>query len=182
MADLFHVMLMERLGDNAEWTKFLRASFEANAPWDAMVRKMLRADPKDTATPGASFWLSKRLENYGQNPVDYSGLTRDVGRLFLGKNFQCCECHDHLFIDDYKQADFQGLFAFVQNVALATPNPPADCSTTGRPEPMPWRLAHSSRFFGSVKTGWIGMPVTVMSSRGTPQWCRYAAPSSVAVV
>lgn len=118
MADAFHVMLMERLGDNAQWTKFLRESFAANAKWDAMVRKMLRADPKDTTQPGASFWLSKRLENYGQNPVDYSGLTRDVGRLFLGKNLQCCECHDHLFIDDYKQNQFQGLYAFFKNAYL----------------------------------------------------------------
>jgi len=121
MADAFHVMLMERLGDNAQWTQFLRESFANNAKWDAMVRKMLRADPKDTMQPGASFWLSKRLENYGQNPVDYSGLTRDVGRLFLGKNLQCCECHDHLFIDDYKQTQFQGLYAFFKNAYLANP-------------------------------------------------------------
>lgn len=121
MADAFHVMLMERLGDNPEWAKFLRESFAKNAPWDAMARKMLRADPRETAQPGASFWLAKRLENYGQNPVDYSGLTRDVGRLFLGKNFQCCECHDHLFIDDYKQAHFQGLHTFFKNTYLASP-------------------------------------------------------------
>jgi hypothetical protein len=118
MTDAFHVMLMERLGDNAEWTKFLKESFEQNAKWDAMVRKMLRADPKETEQPGASFWISKRLENYGQNPVDYSALTRDVGRLFLGKNLQCCECHDHLFIDDYKQAHFQGLHTFFKNTYL----------------------------------------------------------------
>ncbi len=121
MTDLFHVMLMERLGDNPEWTKFLRESFEKNAPWDAMVKKMLRADPKETAHPGASFWISKRLENYGQNPVDYSGLTRDVGRLFLGKNFQCCECHDHLTVDEYKQQHFQGLHSFFKNSYLVNP-------------------------------------------------------------
>ena len=28
------------------------------------------------------------------------------------------QCHDHLFIDDYKQQHFQGLFAFVQNTYL----------------------------------------------------------------
>ena len=121
MADLFHVMLMERLGDNAEWTKYLKESFARNEKWDAMVRKMLRADPKDTTQPGASFWLAKRLENYGQNPVDYSGLTRDVGRLFLGKNFQCCECHDHLTVDDYKQQHFQGLHTFFKNTYLVSP-------------------------------------------------------------
>ncbi|MBM3979073.1 MAG: DUF1553 domain-containing protein [Planctomycetes bacterium] len=120
MTDLFHVMLMERLGDNAEWTKFLKESFASNAKWDVMVRKMLRADPKDAAQPGAAFWLAKRLDNYGQNPVDYSGLTRDVGRLFLGKNFQCCECHDHLTVDDYKQQHFQGLHTFFKNTYLAS--------------------------------------------------------------
>lgn len=119
MADLFNVMLMERLGDSPEWAKFLKESFEKNVAWDAMVKKMLRADPKETEQPGASFWLAKRLENYGQNPVDYSGLTRDVGRIFLGKNFQCAECHDHLFIADYKQQDFQGLHTFFKNTYLA---------------------------------------------------------------
>ncbi len=119
MADLFNVMLMERLGDSPEWTKFLTASFSQNVSWDGMVKKMLRADPKETDQPGAAFWLSKRLENYGQNPVDYSALTRDVGRIFLGKNFQCAECHDHLFIPDYKQQDFLGLHTFFKNTYLA---------------------------------------------------------------
>jgi hypothetical protein len=118
MADLFHVALMERLGDNADWTKYLRESFAKNKPYDQLVRELLRADWRDATTAGSAFWMSKRLENYGQNPVDYSGLTRDVGRLFLGKNFQCCECHDHLFIDEYKQKDFQGLHAFVKNTYL----------------------------------------------------------------
>jgi hypothetical protein len=118
MSDLFSVMLMERLGEHAEWNKWLRASFEKNKPWNAMAREMLRADPKDAANAGASFWLAKRLENYGQNPVDYSGLTRDVGRLFLGKNFQCCECHDHLFVEDYKQQHFQGLHTFFRSTYL----------------------------------------------------------------
>jgi hypothetical protein len=121
MADLFHVMLMERLGDNADWTKYLRESFAKNKPYDQMVREILRADAKDAGAVGASFWIAKRLENYGQNPVDYSGLTRDVGRLFLGKNFQCAECHDHLFIEDYKQQHFQGLHAFFKNTYLANP-------------------------------------------------------------
>jgi len=118
LADLFSVMLMERLGENPEWSKWLKASFEKNKHWNAMAREMLRADPKDAANIGASFWLSKRLENYGQNPVDYSGLTRDVGRLFLGKNFQCCECHDHLFVEDYKQQHFQGLHTFFRSTYL----------------------------------------------------------------
>lgn len=115
MANAVHVMWMERLGDSPVWTKYLTESFAANKPWDAMARDMLRGDGPD----GSNFFLSKRLENYGQNPVDYSGLTRDVGRLFLGKNFQCCECHDHLTVEEYKQQHFQGLHAFLRNAYLA---------------------------------------------------------------
>lgn len=120
MQELFHVLLMERLGDHPEWTEFLRASFEANLPWDRLVREILAAAAhRDGANPAAAFFVSKRLENYGQNPVDYPALTRDVGRLFLGIDLRCAQCHDHLFIPDYTQQDFQGLSAFFQNTSLA---------------------------------------------------------------
>ncbi|MGE3805362.1 MAG: DUF1549 domain-containing protein, partial [Gemmataceae bacterium] len=120
MGQVFNVMFMERLGDHADWQKYLRESFAANKPWDQMARELLRADPTGKER-GASFFLAKRLENFGQNPVDYPGLTRDVGRLFLGVDLQCAQCHNHVFIKDYKQADYQGLFAFFQNTYLVDP-------------------------------------------------------------
>jgi hypothetical protein len=125
MADAFHVILMERLGDHPEWSAYLRSSFAANKPWDQLARELLRADPKEEAGRGAAFFLAKRLENYGQNPVDYPALARDVGRLFLGVDLRCAQCHDHPFIADYKQQHFQGLFAFVRNTALQDPKRPA---------------------------------------------------------
>lgn len=118
MTELFHVMLMERLGDHEEWTKYLTDSFQANKPWDQMVKEMLNPNAESESLRGAAFFLSKRLENYGQNPVDYPGLVRDVGRLFLGVDVQCAQCHDHLFIADYKQEDYQGLFAFLGQATL----------------------------------------------------------------
>lgn len=118
MAEQFHVMLMERLGDHDEWTKYLTDSFQANKPWDQMVKEMVNPDANNENLRGAAFFLSKRLENYGQNPVDYPGLVRDVGRLFLGVDVQCAQCHDHLFIADYKQEDYQGLFAFLGQLTL----------------------------------------------------------------
>lgn len=141
MADLFHVMLMERLGDHADWSAYLKTAFETNKPWDVMARDMLRCDAADPKGKGASFFLSKRLENYGQNPVDYPALTRDIGRLFLGKNLQCAQCHDHLFIKDYKQQDFQGLFAFVQNAYLVDAKP-----ATVAEKPTTAKLAFMSVF------------------------------------
>ena len=119
MANTFHIHFMERLGDNAEWMKYLEDSFKKNKGWNLIAKEILRGINSKEDLKGANFFFSKRLENYGQNPVDYSALTRDVGRLFLGKDFRCAECHDHLFIEEYKQADFKGLFAFFQNTYLA---------------------------------------------------------------
>ncbi|MEY4181010.1 MAG: hypothetical protein RLY70_4585 [Planctomycetota bacterium] len=113
MADFLHVMLMERQGDAPEWRKYLADSVAANKPWDKMVRDMIHADPADESVRGAAFFFTKRLENYGQNPVDVPGMVRDVGRLFLGVDVQCAQCHDHLFVKDYTQDYYQGLFAFV---------------------------------------------------------------------
>lgn len=119
MAEAFHAMLMERLGDGGEWISYLKRSFQANKPWDVMVREILRADASNESAKGAAYFLAKRLDKYGQNPVEYAALTRDVGRLFLGKDLRCAECHDHLFIEDYKQRDFQALHTFFMNTARA---------------------------------------------------------------
>ncbi|MBC8116939.1 MAG: DUF1549 domain-containing protein [Candidatus Saccharimonas sp.] len=118
MREAFHVQLMERAGEHEEWSRFLEQSFAANKPWDQLVREILNPNADDEATRGAAYFLTKRLENYGQQPVDLPGLTRDVGRLFLGVDLQCAQCHDHLFIDDYKQVDFQGLHTFVSHTTI----------------------------------------------------------------
>jgi hypothetical protein len=125
MSQVFHVMLMERLGDHKEWQKYLQDSFAANKPWDVMAKEMLSPSAEDQATRGAALFFSKRLENYGQNPVDVPGMVRDVGRLFMGIDVQCCQCHDHLFVDDYKQEYYQGLFAFVGQAQLRQESFPA---------------------------------------------------------
>jgi hypothetical protein len=116
MSQAFHVMFMERLGDEATWEAWLRASFAANKPWDQMAREILNPDTESEAARPAGHFLAKRLENYGQNAIDFPGLTRDVGRLFLGVDLQCAQCHNHPLIDDYKQHDFQGLFVVYSNL------------------------------------------------------------------
>ena len=118
MQDLFNAMLMERRGENPEWSKFLRHAFETNKPWDQIVREILDPDTENEAVRGAAYFATRRLEKNGQEETDYPGLTRDVGRLFLGMDLQCAQCHNHLFIDEYKQEDFQGLFAVYQNTFI----------------------------------------------------------------
>ena len=120
MRDAWHVQLMERAGEHEEWLRFLEQSFAANKPWNVFVREILNPNPDNEGSRGAAFFLTKRLENYGQQPVDLPGLTRDVGRLFLGVDLQCAQCHDHLFVDEYKQVDFQGLHTFLSHTTIRT--------------------------------------------------------------
>lgn len=109
------IALMERREPHPLWLEYLRDRAAANVPWDQLARELV--NPRDAELPGAAHFLSKRLENYGQNPVDIPGLVRDVGRMLLGVDVQCAQCHDHLFVDEYKQRDFQGLLAFVGNLS-----------------------------------------------------------------
>lgn len=122
MAERFHVMLMERRGNDEHWNGWLKKAFLENKPWDVMVREMIAPDFKDEAKRGAGYFLTKRLEKYGQNPTDHPGLTRDVGRMFMGVDLQCAQCHRHLSVKSYKQLDFQGLFAAYQNLKLQRAN------------------------------------------------------------
>lgn len=123
MQQAFHIMLMERRGDHEAWQKFLQVAFTENKSWNSMVRAMLEPQPSHDSHQGASFFLTKRLEKYGQNPIDHPGLTSDIGRLFLGVDLQCAQCHDHLFVDEYKQLDFQGLLAVTQTLKPAKGGP-----------------------------------------------------------
>jgi hypothetical protein len=118
MADSFHVMLMERRGENAEWRAWLLESFRANKPWDVMVGEMLAPDFLNEKQRGSGYFMTRRLEKVGQQDTDYPGLTRDVGRLFMGVDLQCCQCHNHRTVGDYKQGDFSGLFTVYQNLKL----------------------------------------------------------------
>lgn len=124
MADAFDVILMERrTGSDANataWKEYLQAAFAANKPWDRMAREILSPDADDEQTRAAAVFFVKRLEKNGQQPTDYPGLTRDIGRLFLGADLQCAQCHNHLSIKDYRQQDFQGLFAFVSHTYIRT--------------------------------------------------------------
>ncbi len=115
MQDVFDAMLMERRDDQyvpaAEWKSFLRRSFAENRPYDRLVTEILSADGTDPRTLGAAKFYLDRL-------ADPNSLTRDVGRMFLGRDMQCAQCHDHPLIDDYKQAHYYGIFAFLNRTSL----------------------------------------------------------------
>jgi hypothetical protein len=89
----------------AQWQEYLRQSFADNKPYDQFAREILGADGADPKTrPAARFYLDREGEPHV--------ITKDVGRLFLGMNLGCAQCHDHPLVDAYKQDHYYGVYAF----------------------------------------------------------------------
>jgi len=115
MQYVFDVMLMERRASkhiNAkEWEEYLRTSFLQNKSWAQLSTELLTADGTGHATrPAARFLLDREL--------NLDTVTRDIGRIFLGRDLQCAQCHDHPAIDDYLQRHYYGLAAFIKRSYL----------------------------------------------------------------
>ncbi len=115
LSNTFDVMLMERRADAnvlpPEWQKYLYESFLANKPYDQLVREIIAADGVDPATrPAAKFFLDRTAEP--------NLVTRDIGRMFFGRDLQCAQCHDSPLVNDFLQADYYGIQAFVVRTVM----------------------------------------------------------------
>ena len=115
MAQHFDVVLMERRRDNrvprVAWEDYLKAAFAENRPYDQFAREILSADGVDAkARPAAKFYLDRDFEP--------NLITKDIARVFLGRNLQCAQCHDHPLIETYKQSEFYGILAFLNRSYL----------------------------------------------------------------
>jgi hypothetical protein len=111
------VVLMRRLAASkvtaAEWQAFLRTSFADNKPWDKLAHEILSNDGSDVKNRGpARFFLDRG--------VNVNSVTLDIGRVFLGTDIECAQCHDHPEIDDYKMANYYGISAFLVRSSLFT--------------------------------------------------------------
>ncbi len=119
MTDVFDVMLMERRRDTHvkrdEWRGWLQTAIRENRPYNVLVREILAADGVDPAARAPAKFVLDRS-------ADPNLLVRDIGRIFFGIDLQCAQCHDHPLIDDYLQADYYGLFAFVSGTSIFQPD------------------------------------------------------------
>ena len=110
LTDTIDVMLMERRRSAIikpdEWYGYLLESVRQNKPWNQLAQEIMAADGVDPKLrPAARFYLDRASEP--------NLITRDVGRMFFGRDVQCAQCHDHPIIDDYKQTDYHGIYAFL---------------------------------------------------------------------
>lgn len=119
MARVFDAMLIERRlptissydVTTSNWRAYLTESFAENRPWDEMVRDLLGSD-------GANAKHASAVKFYLVRDVAPHSLTRDIGRLFLGVDLQCAQCHDDPRFADYRQADYYGIYAFLQRLKI----------------------------------------------------------------
>ena len=113
MQEFLEVLVLERRTEttikSADWTGYLRESFQQNQPWDSLVGKLLFVGKEDTQhQPAMKFILATgRKGNAHQT-------TQDIARIFLGRDIMCAQCHNHPSIDAYTQQDYFGLFSYVQ--------------------------------------------------------------------
>lgn len=119
--------------DRVAFRYWLRARFEANAPWDRIVRDLVAATgqnsiggarvrlpvamamqiPMGTSVPRKGDGDADDLERvngavnwtlrFQQAPQDLAG---SASRVFLGVQIQCAQCHDHK-TEKWKQDDFR---------------------------------------------------------------------------
>lgn len=89
-----------------DWQAYLYKSLTEQKPLDQLLREVIVSDGVDAnLRPAAKFLLDRDCEP--------NVVTRDLGRLVFGMDLQCAQCHDHPIVDDYLQADYYGLYAFV---------------------------------------------------------------------
>tara|TARA_Y100000588_G_scaffold54160_1_gene51326 strand:+ start:186 stop:1817 length:1632 start_codon:yes stop_codon:yes gene_type:complete len=112
--DRLSVMLLERqnLGkiNDEDWRSFLIKQLKKEPRWDVMAYEMITADGKGDTRAAMRF-----LGN-----ANHERMTKDIARLFLGMDLQCAKCHDHPSVDEWKQAHFWGLFAYLNQTKSAT--------------------------------------------------------------
>jgi hypothetical protein len=87
---------------------WLRKQFAANRPWNELANDLITAEGSNKEN-GAVNYTMAHLENGSVN------LTAYTTRVFLGRQIQCTQCHDHPS-NDWKQADFWGINAFFKGV------------------------------------------------------------------
>jgi len=97
-----------RMVDRPSMTNWLRKQFASERPWNEIVHELVSSTGSNKDN-GAVNYVLAHLE------LEAVPLTSRTTRLFLGKQIQCTQCHDHPS-NDWKQLDFWGINAFFRGI------------------------------------------------------------------
>ena len=142
IATTLDVTLMERRPNKhvtqEEWLAWLVKSVRDNKPWNVLARELMTADgdtPENRAA--ARFYLDRDAEP--------NVVTRDLGRVFFGRDMQCNQCHDSPLVADFLQRDYHGLLA-IASTGYAVTKKVAEKDVTVLGERAPTDLTFESVF------------------------------------
>jgi hypothetical protein len=96
----------------AQLRDWLAKSFNENKPWNQLVTDLLTASGSTEENGAAVFYMAN-------NSVDK--MTDLTSRLFMGVQLQCAQCHNHMFVPEWKQDDYWGMSAFFLKVRTSNP-------------------------------------------------------------
>lgn len=107
MATWWRVVMTDREGGatfNNMLETYLRDAMRDNRPWNETVRAIIGAQGRTPDNPALGYLLT--FEN------DRAAMTGSVSRVFLGRQIQCAECHDHPYEADWGMDDFEAFAGF----------------------------------------------------------------------
>lgn len=90
---------------------WLSDQFQANRPYDDLVRELISGKGLWTDSPAVNFITVTNDVNGDEQP-DEERLAARTARAFLGIRLDCVQCHDDNLGGNWRQADFQQLAAF----------------------------------------------------------------------
>jgi hypothetical protein len=116
LADIWQGLLLSRNSDSRRvqrqpFTDWITEQFEKNRPYNEIVRAIVTADGPQDKNPATTFWLTQ---------VTVDRMTDTIGKVFMGSQIQCAQCHNHPFTG-WKQEEYWGMAAFVMKVAARPP-------------------------------------------------------------
>lgn len=110
---------------------WLAEQFNRNRGWNAIAAELIGTTGDIKDRPETSFLMA----NGEMNQPKPNLVASAVGKVFLGVQIQCAECHDHPFAP-WKQADFWGVAAYFGKLRNSgTKGPP--WALTEDPDPNP---------------------------------------------
>ncbi|MBX3459356.1 MAG: DUF1549 domain-containing protein [Planctomycetes bacterium] len=106
MATWWRVIMTERQGDGIYHNylqRYLEEALTDNKPWNEVVHGLIAAKGRTPDVPGLGFLLT--FEN------DRVAMAGQTSKVFLGRQIQCAECHDHHY-EAWTMSDFESYAAF----------------------------------------------------------------------
>ncbi len=124
MADIWATLMYPIDSDNrfvakAPMREWLAEKFNQNMHWDTMAYELMTATGDYDKNGAVGYAMANR-------GVDK--MTDSVGKLFLGVQIQCAQCHNHPFTH-WKQAEYWGLAQFFYKVNVSNPRAAKDGGT-----------------------------------------------------